>query len=165
MTSPGDRLGVGVSAGADSVVLLHLLRSLSERFQIQLTVLHLNHQLRGSESDSDEEFVRTIADSLELPAMFERAQIASAGNLEQAARLARREFYHRVMRQCSLRRVALGHTRGDQAETVLFRFLRGSGTAGLAGMRIVTHDGFIRPLLTTTRDEVRSWATAHDIGW
>jgi tRNA(Ile)-lysidine synthase len=165
MTSPGDRLGVGVSGGADSVVLLHLLRSLSERFQIQLTVLHLNHQLRGSESDLDEEFVRSMADSLELPTVFERAEIASRGNLEQAARVARREFYRRAMEQCCLRRVALGHTRGDQAETVLFRFLRGSGTSGLAGMRIVTPDGFIRPLLTAMREEVRSWAMAHDIRW
>jgi tRNA(Ile)-lysidine synthase len=165
MTSPGERLGVAVSGGADSVVLLHLLRSLSERFQIQLTVLHLNHQLRGCESDSDEEFVRSMADSLDLPAVFERAETASGGNLEQAARFARREFYRRVMQQCSLRRVALGHTRGDQAETVLFRLLRGSGTAGLAGMRMVTKEGFIRPLLTTTRDEVRSWAIAHDIRW
>ncbi|MGI9074257.1 MAG: tRNA lysidine(34) synthetase TilS [Bryobacteraceae bacterium] len=165
MTSPGDRLGVGVSGGADSVVVLHLLRSLSERFQIQLTVLHLNHQLRGSESDLDEEFVRSMADSLELPAVIERAEIASGGNLEQTARFARRDFYRRAMQQCSLRRVALGHTRGDQAETVLFRLLRGCGTAGLAGMRAVTQDGFIRPLLTTTRDEVRGWAAAHGIPW
>lgn len=165
MISPGDRLGVGVSGGADSVVLLHLLRSLSERFEIQLTVLHLNHQLRGSESDADEEFVRSIADSLELPAVLERAEIASGGNLEQASRIARREFYRCAMERCSLRRVALGHTRGDQAETVLFRLLRGSGTTGLAGMRTVTPDGFIRPLLTSTREEVRSWGVANNICW
>jgi tRNA(Ile)-lysidine synthase len=127
--------------------------------------LHLNHQLRGPESDADEEFVRSMAGSLGLPRMVQRASIASGGNLEQAARLARREFYARAMDQCSLRRVALGHTRGDQAETVLFRFLRGSGTAGLAGMRVVTRDGLIRPLLTSTRDEVRHWATAHGIPW
>lgn len=165
MTSPGDRVGVGVSGGADSVVLLHLLRSLSERFQIKLTVLHLNHQLRGSESDRDEDFVRLMAESLELPSVVERACIASGGNLEQAARLARREFYRRAMDRCALRRVALGHTRGDQAETVLFRLLRGSGTAGLAGMRMMTEGGLIRPLLTTTREEVRGWAAARAIPW
>jgi tRNA(Ile)-lysidine synthase len=69
------------------------------------------------------------------------------------------------MHQHSLRRVALGHTRSDQAETVLFRFLRGSGPAGLAGMRMITQDGLIRPLLTTPRDEVRCWAVAHCIPW
>jgi tRNA(Ile)-lysidine synthase len=165
MISPGDRVGVAVSGGADSVVLLHLLRSLSQRFQITLTILHLNHQLRGSESDADEEFVRSLALSLKLPCLVERAGMASGGNLEQAARSARRKFYRRAMDQCSLRRVALGHTRGDQAETVLFRFLRGSGTAGLAGMRQVTEDGLIRPLLTSTRDEVRCWATLKGISW
>jgi tRNA(Ile)-lysidine synthase len=165
MASPGDHVGVGVSGGADSVVLLHLLRSLSERFQIKLTILHLNHQLRGSESDADEEFVRSMAASLDLPSVVERGEIATDGNLEQAARLARREFYRRAMHQRSLRRVALGHTRSDQAETVLFRFLRGSGTAGLTGMRMITPDGLIRPLLTTARDEVRRWAIAHCIPW
>jgi tRNA(Ile)-lysidine synthase len=165
MASRGDRVGVAVSGGADSVVLLHLLRSLSERFQIKLTILHLNHQLRGSESDGDEEFVRSMAGSLDLPSVLEREEIPSGGNLEQSARLARREFYRRAMHQHSLRRVALGHTRSDQAETVLFRFLRGSGTAGLAGMRMTTQDGLIRPLLTTPRDEIRRWAMAHGIPW
>jgi tRNA(Ile)-lysidine synthase len=165
MTSPGDRLGVGVSGGADSVVLIHLLRCLSQAFKIHLIILHLNHQLRGSESDSDEEFVRSIADALELPILVERAEILSGGNLEQAARFMRRAFYRRAMQECSLRSVALGHTRSDQAETVLFRFMRGSGTAGLAGMRIATQDGLIRPLLTSSREEVRNWAVAHGIRW
>jgi tRNA(Ile)-lysidine synthase len=165
MAAPGVRAGVGVSGGADSVVLLHLLRSLAERFHIELTVLHLNHQLRGSESDADEEFVRSLAASLALPSVIERVVIASGGNLEQAARSARREFYRRAMDRCSLSRIALGHTRGDQAETVLFRLLRGSGTAGLAGMRMMTQDDVIRPLLTSTREEVRRWAMAHGISW
>ncbi|MFL6352462.1 MAG: tRNA lysidine(34) synthetase TilS [Bryobacteraceae bacterium] len=165
MTSPGDRWGVGVSGGADSVVLLHLLRKLSERLQIQLTVLHLNHQLRGSESHSDEQCVRSIAEALEVPAVVQRNEIATGENLEQAARAARREFYRRAMQQLSLRGVALGHTRSDQAETVLFRLLRGAGTTGLAGMRMMTQEGFIRPLLTTTRQEVRSWAVEHSIHW
>ena len=71
--------GGGLGRGGFRSPLRHLLQSVSKRFQIQLTVLHLNHQLRGSESDSDEEFVRSIADSLELPAVFERAEIASGG--------------------------------------------------------------------------------------
>jgi tRNA(Ile)-lysidine synthase len=165
MASLGDRLGVGVSGGADSAVLLHILHRLSQASQIELFVLHLNHGLRGTESDGDEEFVRAMAHSLELPIAVERTEIASSGNLEQAARMARRKFYQRSMAECSLRRVALGHTKSDQAETVLFRFLRGSGTAGLAGMQPVTEDGLIRPLLTSTRDEVRCWATGQGIQW
>jgi tRNA(Ile)-lysidine synthase len=164
MLSEGDAVGVAVSGGADSVVLLHVLHRLALRFQVQLRVLHLNHQLRGAESDSDEEFVRSLANSLGLESSFERAEI-QGGNLEQTARDARRAFFRRCMETHNLRRVALGHTRSDQAETVLFRLLRGSGLAGLAGIRMVTGDGLIRPLLTTGREEVRGWAVAEQIEW
>lgn len=165
MISPGDRVGVAVSGGADSVVLLHLLRRLSERFGIELFLLHLNHQLRGAESDADEEFVRALAASLGLTVVVERVALATEGNLEQIARLARRHFYLRCMDQYSLCRIALGHTRSDQAETVLLRLVRGCGLAGLAGMRLITKEGFIRPLLTTSREDVRRWATTEGLDW
>ena len=164
MFSAGDQVGVAVSGGADSVVLLHILSRLSESFQVKLTVLHVNHLLRGTESDTDEEFVRALAESLTLDILVERATVGS-GNLEQEARQARRKFFKRAMEQHGWKRVALGHTRSDQAETVVFRFLRGSGLPGLAGMRMVTDDGLIRPLLTTSRDEVRDWAVVQGIAW
>ncbi len=164
MLSPGDRVGVAVSGGADSVVLFHILQRLSQRFQVDLVALHVNHGLRGAESDGDEEFVRALAKSLATEFVTEQVELGS-GNLEQAARQARREFFQRSMDQRGLRRVALGHTRSDQAETVLFRFLRGAGLAGLAGMRMVTADHLIRPLLTISRQEVRSWAVAEGITW
>jgi tRNA(Ile)-lysidine synthase len=165
MASPGDRLGVGVSGGADSVALLHILHILSEQFEITLLVLHLNHQLRGFESDGDERFVRELCESLRVPSLIERTRLTVSSNLEEAARLARRDLYARAMRECCLKRIALGHTRSDQAETVLFRFLRGTGTAGLAGMRMITQDGLIRPLLKSTRSELREWAKLRGIQW
>lgn len=149
-------VGVAVSGGADSVALLHILH----RFWKELVVLHVNHHLRGDESDGDEAFVRELAQSLGLEIIVEHA-IPGAGNLEQEARRARREFFLR----CGLKRIALGHTRSDQAETVLFRLLRGSGLTGLAGMRYVTEEGFIRPLLTTSREEVRRWAREQGLTW
>ena len=164
MTTPGSRIGVAVSGGADSVVLLHILYRLAPVLQAGLVVLHLNHQLRGTESDGDENFVRGLADSLGLPCFAERTQLGS-GNLEQEAREARRRFFAKARRDHELARIALGHTRSDQAETVLFRFLRGSGTAGLAGMRFVTEEGLIRPLLEISRNEVRDWAITERIGW
>lgn len=127
-------------------------------------VLHMNHGLRERESDRDEEFVRDLAGSLGLDCQIERAA-PGPGNLEQEARLARRAFFLRSMQDLGLARVALGHTQSDQAETVLFRLLRGSGLAGLAGMRLATGEGLIRPLLTTSRDEVRRWAEAEGISW
>src|SRR6516165_6073363 len=147
MIAPGSRTGVAVSGGADSVVLLHLLHQLAKQFATSLTVLHVNHGLRGAESDGDEEFVRQLAASLDIRFFSERPSLRQ-GNLEETAREARREFFRRTQQELGLTQVALGHTRSDQAETVLFRFLRGSGTAGLAGMRFVSAgDALIRPLL------------------
>jgi tRNA(Ile)-lysidine synthase len=156
MLPQSGRVGVAVSGGADSVVLLHILH----RLWNELVVLHVNHHLRGDESDGDEAFVRDLAQSLGLEIIVEHA-IPGAGNLEQEARRTRREFFLR----CRLERVALGHTRSDQAETVLFRLLRGSGLTGLAAMRYVTEEGFIRPLLTTSREEVRRWGKQEGLTW
>jgi tRNA(Ile)-lysidine synthase len=164
MAPAGSRLGVAVSGGADSVVLLHLLLRLTDRTQVQLLVLHVNHQLRGEESDHDEEFVRTLAAAHGLRCFTERTQPAP-GNLEQNARDARREFFFRIRKEQNLTAIALGHTRSDQAETVLYRLLRGAGTAGLAGMRFRTKEGIIRPLLEISRGEVREWAVEQGIVW
>ncbi len=164
MLAPGDRVGVAVSGGADSVVLLHLLHRLVSAFAIHLTVLHVNHGLRGAESDEDEQFVRELAETLGHPLVAARGE-PEPGNLEQEARRVRRAFFAECMREHGLQKIALGHTKSDQAETVLFRFLRGSGVAGLAAMRPVTTEGYIRPLLETTRAEVRTWAVAHEIRW
>lgn len=164
MLPPAARIGVAVSGGADSVVLLHVLQRLSQRFPVQLLVLHVNHKLRGAESDADEGFVRNLADSLGLPVLSETATLPS-GNLEQEARSARRAFFRRVSGSEGLERIALGHSRSDQAETVLLRLMRGSGTAGLAGMRYITSDNLIRPLLDLSRDEIRDWASNEGIEW
>jgi tRNA(Ile)-lysidine synthase len=165
MLSAGDRVGVAVSGGADSVVLLHIFHRLAAQLQIRPVVLHVNHHLRGQESDGDEEFVRSLAERLGLPVFVEQAP-AGSGNLEQEVRNLRRHFFLRLMKQdYTVERVALGHTRNDQAETVLFRLVRGSGLAGLAGMRIKTPEGFIRPLLTSSREEVRKWAEAEGLAW
>jgi len=158
MFQPGQRVGVAVSGGADSVCLLHVLIELAARWELRLSVLHLDHQLRGEESRQDAAFVRELSERLGLPVHIAQADIARRGdNLEQAARNARRDFFLSFLKTGVLERVALGHTRSDQAETVLFRFLRGSGTAGLAGIRPVTSEGLVRPLLEVTRAEVEKW--------
>lgn len=164
MLTPGERLGVAVSGGADSLVLLHILHTLSERLNIALTVLHVNHELRGPESDADESFVRRIAEQYQLPILVKRGTVPK-GNLEQEARQVRREFFREAMQMNNLHRVALGHTRTDQAETVLFRLLRGSGPTGLGGMPFISKSGLIRPLLKTSREAVRHFAEAANITW
>jgi len=166
MLVPGQHAGVAVSGGADSVCLLHLLDALAGQWNLRLTVLHLDHGLRGEESRQDAEFVRALAASLGLPVEIRRASLADApGNREQAARAARLEFFREAMAAHHLDRVAVGHTRSDQAETVLFRFLRGSGTAGLAAIRPVTPAGIVRPLLDLGRQEVRQFLRERGLAW
>ena len=165
MIQPGHRVGVAVSGGADSVCLLHMLRELAARCNLHLTVLHLDHQLRGEESRQDAEFVRALTASFDLPFELRQADLSGAGNLEQAARAARLDFFHDLLHMGRVDRVATGHTRSDQAETVLFRFLRGAGTAGLAGIRPVTGDGLIRPLIEIDRSETEQYLRERGIAW
>ena len=170
MFQPGQRVGAAVSGGADSVCLLHVLRDLAPRWNLQLTVLHLDHQLRGEESRQDAAFVRDLAAALDLPCESQETDVAAlcretGENLEQAARAARLQFFQRLIRGGTVDRIATGHTRSDQAETVLFRFLRGSGTAGLAGIRPVTHEAIVRPLLEIDRATVEHYLRERGIAW
>ena len=125
MFEPGQRVAVAVSGGADSVGLLHALVEIGG---LRLGVLHMDHRLRGEESRGDAEFVRELAARMGLPFCLGRST-CPGGNLEQEARGT-------PPSPGSTRPAptgGAGHTRSDQAETVLFRFLRGSGTAGLSG--------------------------------
>jgi tRNA(Ile)-lysidine synthase len=154
------RIGVAVSGGADSVFLLTALRELG----LATAVLHINHKLRGDESDADEAFVRALAENAGLP--FHAAPLPpGGGNTEQEARRLRYAFFADCIAAGFCDCVATGHTLDDQAETVLFRFLRGSGSAGLSGIRPSTADGVIRPLLKLRRSEIRAWLTHRDIVW
>lgn len=161
MCAPGDHVAVAVSGGADSVCLLHLLNELAPSLGVVLSVAHLNHKLRGTDSDSDAAFVRNLADSFGLAFHYREVQVAAEpGNLEEAGRNARIEFFDNL----PVDRIATGHTSSDQAETVLFRLLRGSGTAGLAGILPVA-DRRIRPLLDCTRAQVLHWMTERNLPW
>jgi tRNA(Ile)-lysidine synthase len=130
----------------------------------QCVVLHVNHGLRGQESDGDERFVRDLADRLRIECLVLR-EATGNGNLEQAARVVRYRWFRELIESRVVERVAVGHTLSDQAETVLFRFLRGSGTAGLAGIRPVTQDKVFRPLLGVTREAVRESLLSRGISW
>ena len=133
----GDRVGVAVSGGADSVGLLRILLELQQELGIVLSVVHLNHTLRGAESDADEAFVRELAAEHGLEFICESRDVKAYAaekrlSLEAAAREVRYEFFREVLR--NLDRIATAHTLDDQAETVLMKLARGSGTRGLAGI-------------------------------
>lgn len=158
---PGDRIIVAVSGGADSVALLDLLATLPD-FPLQLVVAHMNHGLRGSESDEDERFVRELADGYGLVCETALCDVRGLArqlrsSLEDAGRTARYDFFQRLRQKHGATAVAVGHHRDDQAETFLIRLLRGSGTTGLASMAPRTASGVIRPLLTVGRQELRHY--------
>jgi tRNA(Ile)-lysidine synthase len=166
MFTPGDRVAVAVSGGADSVCLLHVLRDLAPRWNLSLGVVHINHNLRGDASRGDAEFVRSLAAGCDLPFTLHHLDLATApGNLEQSARLARLAFFQDRLARGLATRIALGHTRSDQAETVLFRFLRGSGATGLAAIRPVTDRGIVRPLIEIERPEIVRFLRGRSIPW
>lgn len=174
MLGYGDRIGVAVSGGADSVVLLQVLFELTRDSGQALTVIHFNHKQRGTESDEDEEFVRSLASKLQLsfelgtvplPPAFSGTVPEMRGNLEQELRRQRQMFYRACLKKLGLQRIALGHTQSDQAETVLFRILRGTGRTGLGGMAAVTRGGLIRPLLFESRTAIRIWAHEAGLTW
>jgi tRNA(Ile)-lysidine synthase len=169
MLSRGETVGVAVSGGADSVCLLHVLLELAEFWELKVVALHLNHGLRGAESDEDAAFVVGIAERLGLPIHLRKVdlggELASSSNLEEAGRHARISFFREIIQSQAVDCVAVGHTRSDQAETVLFRMLRGAGTAGLAAIRPVSPDRIVRPLLEVGRDEVEQFLRDRGIPW
>lgn len=170
MLLPGERVGVAVSGGPDSVCLLHTLRKLAPRLKIKLGVIHLDHQLRGVESADDLKFVANLADEFELETDFKSFPVASAvqetgENLEQVARTIRYKFFATLIDSGRYDKIAVGHTRSDQAETVLFRFLRGAGSAGLAGVRPMLTSQIVRPLIELTRDDVMAYLDHHNYGY
>jgi len=139
LVRPGERVGVAVSGGADSVALLRAFAELAPSLGIVLFVLHLNHNLRGPESEGDARFVGELAAQLSLASAIESEDVASLAtllhlSLEAAGRRARYGFFQRAAAAHRLDCVATAHTRDDQAETVLLRLLRGTGTSGLAGI-------------------------------
>jgi tRNA(Ile)-lysidine synthase len=161
MCSSGDRVAVAVSGGADSVCLLHILHELAPTLGIELSVAHLNHRLRGPDSEEDAEFVADLAAKLRLPLHLHQVYVGDSGdNLEQAGRNARIEFFDSL----PVDRIATGHTRSDQAETVLYRLLRGSGTAGLAGVLPVVGRR-IRPLIDCDRSHVAGYLAERNLCW
>lgn len=168
--NPGARLLVSVSGGTDSVALLHLLHRLGGVAGLHLTVVHLDHCLRGEASRADRRWVQKLAGRLQLPFISgcrEVEPVVKAGgySLEEAARMVRYDFFREVSRETGIGILALGHQADDQAETVLLRLLRGGRPAALAGMRPSRQAGeltLIRPLLSFWRDELVGFL--HEIG-
>jgi tRNA(Ile)-lysidine synthase len=161
----GTRVLVGLSGGADSVAMLLLLRELERDGALTIAgAAHLNHLLRGADSDGDEAFCASLAASLDVPFRAERIDVAALAraqkrSMEDAARSARYAFFERTMSELGADVVAVAHTREDQAETFLLRLLRGAGTRGLAGIH-PRAGRVVRPLLDAPREDLRAYLAA-----
>jgi tRNA(Ile)-lysidine synthase len=166
---PGSRVLVGLSGGSDSVALTLLMRELSEHGGFSLVGLaHVNHQLRP-EAARDEQFCREFAARLDLPIRVESVDVRAYGasqrlSIEDAARRLRYECLRRAALELHADRVAVGHTRNDQAETFLLKLIRGAGMTGLAGV-YPQRGEVIRPLLEASRNELRDYLRASGQSW
>ena len=169
MIEKGDRIVIGVSGGADSVCLLHVLNELSKEEDVQLFAVHVNHGIRGLEAKADEDFVKQFCDKLGIPLRifeYDVKGIAKAEGLseEEAGRKVRYQAFLNECESNQCNKIAVAHNKNDNAETVLFHLFRGSGITGLtgivssrdikAGLSKVT---LIRPLLCVSRKEIETY--------
>ena len=161
---PEGKCLVGLSGGADSVALLMILRTLPG---LEVEAVHVNHGLRGAESDGDEAFVREMCQRLGVPLWVRRLDLGGRRD-ENAAREARYGAFEDVLKERAIDQLALAHHRDDQAETVLMRLMRGAGPEGLRGMRRAEEwKGYLllRPLLDISGEELRQALRENGIAW
>jgi tRNA(Ile)-lysidine synthase len=179
---PGDRLCIAISGGADSVALLLTLHEANatprESLGVGLSAVHINHHLRGNESNADQQFVEDLCISLDIPLHLHQANIPARidktradGNpetIEEAARNARYEFFTTVLASGHADSILTAHTLDDQAETVLMKLLRGAWTEGLSAIHptITLQKGkILRPFLHTRRTDIEAFLNAANQPW
>jgi len=176
LVGANETLIAGVSGGPDSVCLLHILAGLSKTLDLKLHIAHLNHMLRGAESDADAEYVSRLARKLGIAATIEKRNVKAYQkehklSLEEAAREVRYAFFSEVARSLHSNTVAVGHTADDQIETILMHLVRGTGLDGLRGMQplsVLRPDGgtelrVVRPLLEVRREETEAYCAAQGL--
>ena len=157
----GDSVVLGVSGGADSMAMLHILDSLSSRLDVKLQVAHLNHKLRGLEAKEDAFFVRGAAEAMglpctigevDVPAMISQHKLST----EEAARKARYDFLLQTAQDLGANKIAVAHNADDQAETLVMHLVKGTGLEGLSGMKPAS-GCIVRPLLFLRRREIEAF--------
>ena len=167
MISEGDRIVIGVSGGADSVCLFHALIRLAPKYSLTLSVVHVNHGIRGAEAEEDEVFVKELCDEkhisfvsvkVNVPEMAKREGLSE----EEAGRKARYLALYDYLEKNKFNKIAIAHNKKDNAETILFHLFRGTGIQGLTGIRPM-RESIIRPLLCIDRNEIEDYLKQKDI--
>lgn len=163
----GDKVLVALSGGPDSVCLLNILYNLKAELNIEIGAAHLNHLLRDKDAFEDEEYVKTLCKSLDIPCFVKRVDINKYSkdkkmSSEMAGRDARYNFFDDIIKDEMYTKIATAHNANDQAETILFRLMRGSGIEGLCGIK-VRRDKIIRPILCLSRKEVEEYIEINNL--
>jgi len=174
---PGDRLCVAISGGADSVALLLALHGVNtagrDSLGVGLSAVHVNHHLRGDESDADQRFVEDLCISLDVPLHIHQADIparvtSTKESIEEAARNVRYEFFNTLLGSGHTDSILTAHTLDDQAETVVMKLLRGAWTEGLSAIHPVVTNAkgkILRPFLNTRRAEIEAFLNSRSQSW
>jgi len=173
LINKGDKVLIGVSGGPDSVCLLDLFFKIKDRYNLEIFIIHINHELRGKDSEMDQILVINLAKKYQIPIIIKKINVKNYQkknklSLEEAARDLRHQVFSRACQQKKINKVALAHTSSDQVETVLMNFLRGAGIKGLSGMhyckdfKVLTNNKqinfqIIRPLLDCSKKEILNY--------
>lgn len=157
----GDRILIGLSGGPDSVFLLHFLNKFQKKFRIEIGAAHVNHLLRGKESDRDELFCKTICREISIPFFSIRKKVKSYSlkhkiSLEAAGRKIRYDFFEKISNQHRYNKIATAHNADDNTETVLLNLIKGAGLKGISGIPI-KRKNIIRPILALSKNEILNY--------
>ncbi|AJA49773.1 tRNA(Ile)-lysidine synthase [Clostridium pasteurianum DSM 525 = ATCC 6013] len=168
MFSVNDKVIVAVSGGPDSMCLLHVLNRIKDKLNIKIIAAHVNHCLRGNESDEDEVYVKEFCSKLNIDFYSTRVDINRFSkekglSSEMAGRAARYEFFENIKSKVGAQKIAIAHNANDQAETILMRIMRGTGIAGIVGIKPVRDKIFVRPLIKIGREEIESYCKKEHI--
>lgn len=164
-----DHIIVGVSGGADSICLLHFLYSIKNRFNLKITAVHINHLMRGEESNLDNKFVVDFCNNLNIPIKvfsFDINKIAKDEKLssEEAGRKYRYIAFKETLKNENANKIAIAHNKDDNAETIIMRFFRGTGIKGLSGIAY-KRDNIIRPILDCLRLDIEDYCKRNNLSY
>jgi tRNA(Ile)-lysidine synthase len=164
-----DKVLLGISGGIDSTTLLFILLEIQKTINFELGLAHINHMLRGKESERDEGFVKKLSGRLRFPLYVKKVDIKKIAvekglSIQHAGREARYDFFNEIITQYGYNKIAIAHNLDDQIETMLLRALKGTGLRGLSAIPI-KRDAIIRPFLNTYRADIAEYAGQHAISF
>ncbi|MCD6435928.1 MAG: tRNA lysidine(34) synthetase TilS [Clostridiales bacterium] len=164
----GDKIIIGLSGGPDSVSMLYGLLALKEKYHIEIYAVHLNHMIRGALADKDQEYVENLCKSLNIPIYSFRKDIPKMSRElkmteEEVGRKVRYELFEKVCSEVNCDKIAIAQNKNDQVETFIMRVIRGAAIDGLASIKYIRDEKFIRPLLGCARKDIEDFCEKNNL--